>query len=70
MHICKKFLTAVAAAYNDKARVGAKIARFDILKKRWDFRSNPLDPHYGDLVGRFIFDVGEAQQRAGAQLQP
>jgi len=55
--ICEKFLVAAANATNRKARPGERITQFEIQKWRWDFRSNPLDPKYGEQVESFIFDI-------------
>ena len=54
---CKKFLAAAASAYNRKATPNRKITEYQIEKWIWDFLSNPSDPHYGNLVERFILDI-------------
>ena len=57
LDICKKFLAAAASAYNEKAPPNGKITQYQIEKWIWDFLSNPSDPHYGNFVDRFIFDI-------------
>ena len=57
VEICRKFLTANAAAYNRKARPGRKITAYELQVWTWDFRSNPGDTNYGTLTKRFIFEV-------------
>jgi hypothetical protein len=57
VEICKKFLEQAAAVYNIQARPGERIRGFEIQKKRWDFRSKPLDPDHGEIVDRFTFEV-------------
>jgi len=65
--ICEKFLHAVASADN-KAHPGEKVTKYEIQVLRWDFRSNPSDPNYGNVIGRFIYEIkagGQAQQKGG-----
>jgi len=57
--LCKKFLTAMATAYNQKARPGRKVTAYELQVWTWDFRSNPGDPHYGNLTKRFTFEIEE-----------
>jgi len=57
--ICEKFLTAEASAYNKKTRPGRKVKAYEIQVWTWDFRSNPGDPHYGNLTKRFTFEIEE-----------
>jgi len=57
--ICKKFLMAEASAYNQKAGPGKKVKAYEIQVWIWDFRSNPRDPHYGNMTKRFTFEVNE-----------
>jgi predicted DCC family thiol-disulfide oxidoreductase YuxK len=54
INTCKKLLTAEASVYNKKARPGGKITHYEIQLWTWDFRANPLDPHHGNLVKRFV----------------
>ncbi len=53
--LCKKYLAAVAAAYNARAAPGKKITGFEVQKWTWDFRSAPGDPAHGVLAGRVVF---------------
>jgi predicted DCC family thiol-disulfide oxidoreductase YuxK len=55
--ICEKFLHVTASAYNKKARPGETITKYEFQRWIWDFRSNPLDPNYGNLTERFIFEI-------------
>ena len=57
LELCKKFLTAAAAAYNRKAEAGKRVRQYEIERWAWDFRSHPLDPHYGALTDRFSFEI-------------
>jgi len=59
VEICKKFLRAEASAYNRKARPGRKVKAYEIQVWIWDFRSNPGDPHYGNMTKRFTFEINE-----------
>jgi predicted DCC family thiol-disulfide oxidoreductase YuxK len=52
---CKRYLTAVAAAYNRRASPGKRLTEFEIQKWDWDFVANPTDPSYGVLSERFVF---------------
>jgi predicted DCC family thiol-disulfide oxidoreductase YuxK len=54
IYSCKRFLTAEASVYNNKARPGGKITHYEIQQWIWDFRANPLDPQHGNLVKRFV----------------
>jgi predicted DCC family thiol-disulfide oxidoreductase YuxK len=57
---CRKFMIALGSAYNSNARPGEKIEQIEIQEWRSDFRSNPLDPKYDNLVGRVTVDVALA----------
>ena len=50
-------MIALGSAYNSNARPGEKIEQIEIQEWRSDFRSNPLDPEYGNLVGRVTVDL-------------
>jgi hypothetical protein len=56
-HVCRTFLAASAAAYNRRARPGAKVTQLEIQAREWDFASNPSDPEYGRWVDRFVLDL-------------
>src|SRR5262245_42453381 len=58
VELCTKFLTAMATAYNQKARPGGRITAYELQLWTWDFRSNPRDPHYGTLTKRVTFEIG------------
>ena len=55
--MCRAFLAASGAAYNRKARPGAKVTQIEIQAWSWDFRANPTDPQYGRLADRFVLDI-------------
>jgi predicted DCC family thiol-disulfide oxidoreductase YuxK len=55
--VCEKFFIASAAAYNLHRWPGNRLTRYEIQTWKWDFVSNPRDPHYGQLAKRFIVDV-------------
>jgi predicted DCC family thiol-disulfide oxidoreductase YuxK len=57
VEICKKFLSAAAAAYNKKARPGERVTQYEIQVWNWDFRAYPFDPNYGSLTQRFVFEI-------------
>jgi predicted DCC family thiol-disulfide oxidoreductase YuxK len=57
VEICKKFLSAAAAAYNNKAQPGRRLTHYEIQVWNWDFRSHPFDTHYGNLTDRFVFEI-------------
>ncbi len=59
--VCKRFLTVNASAYNRIAPWGEKITQYEIQLWRWDFRSNPSDPHYGKVVERFVLEIERAE---------
>jgi len=57
VELCKKFLSAAAAAYNKKAQPGERVTQYEIQVWIWDFRSYPFDPNYGKLTDRFAFEI-------------
>jgi hypothetical protein len=57
VEICKKFLSAAAAAYNKKARPGERVTQYEIQVWNWDFHAYPFDPNYGSLTQRFVFEI-------------
>jgi len=57
VEICKKFLSAAAAAYNKKAQPGERVTQYEIQVWIWDFLSYPFDPNYGKLTDRFVFEI-------------
>jgi predicted DCC family thiol-disulfide oxidoreductase YuxK len=65
--LCKRYLTAVAAAHNSSASPGRRITEFEIQKWDWDFIAHPADPRYGILSERAVFVIkaggGVSQQR-------
>jgi hypothetical protein len=57
IQICEEFLNTAGSVYNKKARPGGKITHYEIQLWTWDFRTNPLDPQYGNLVERFVHQI-------------
>jgi hypothetical protein len=57
VELCKKFLSAAAAAYNKKAQPGERVMQYEIQVWIWDFLSYPSDPNYGKLTDRFAFEI-------------
>jgi predicted DCC family thiol-disulfide oxidoreductase YuxK len=57
LDICRKSLAALGSAYNKKAPPGEKLRAYELQKWEWDFRANPSDPQYGNMVGRFVFNL-------------
>jgi predicted DCC family thiol-disulfide oxidoreductase YuxK len=57
VEICKKFLSAAAAAYNKKAHPGERVTQYEIQMWSWDFLSYPSDPNYGKLTDRFTLEI-------------
>lgn len=55
--MCKKFLTAAAAAYNKKVRPGERVTQYEVQTWLWDFLSHPSDENYGRLIDRFVLDI-------------
>jgi len=55
--VCEKFLVANASAYNLKRWPGNRLTHYEIQTWKWDFVSNPRDPHHGELDNRFVVDV-------------
>jgi hypothetical protein len=57
VEVSRKYLSAIASAYNSKASPGARLTELEIQKWRWDFRAHPSDPMHGVLSDRFVFAV-------------
>jgi predicted DCC family thiol-disulfide oxidoreductase YuxK len=57
VELCKKFLSAAAAAYNKKVQPGERVTQYEIQVWLWDFCSYPFDPNYGKLTDRFAFEI-------------
>jgi hypothetical protein len=57
VEICTKFLSAAAAAYNQKVPPGERVTQYEIQVWNWDFRAYPFDPNYGSLTQRFVFEI-------------
>ena len=62
---CKKFLHAAASAHNKKAVPGEKVTKYEIQEWKWDHRSNPSDPHHGNLTKRLIFEIDAGREGSG-----
>jgi hypothetical protein len=61
--LCKKYLAAVASAYNSRVLPGKRITELEIQKWTWDFVADPSDPHHGVLSARFVFEVPQRPGR-------
>lgn len=59
LYLCDKLLNSLASVHNKKVSAGQKIKRFEVQGWSWNFRDNPSDPNYGELVNRHIFNVEE-----------
>lgn len=57
VNICNKLLNTIGSVHNKKASVSEKIEQFEIQLWDWNFRANPTDPKYGDLVNRHIHKI-------------
>jgi predicted DCC family thiol-disulfide oxidoreductase YuxK len=57
LDICRKSLAVLGSAYNKKVPPGEKLTAYEIQKWEWNFRANPSDPQYGNMVDRFVFDI-------------
>jgi predicted DCC family thiol-disulfide oxidoreductase YuxK len=55
--ICKRFLSAAAAAYNKRALPGERITHYEIQSWTWDFLSYRFDKNYGNMTERFILEI-------------
>ena len=53
--ICRKFLAASLAAYNQKSQPRRTGAGYEIHKVIWDYRVTPEDPMYGRVAERYVF---------------
>jgi predicted DCC family thiol-disulfide oxidoreductase YuxK len=58
--VSRKYLVAVAAAYNSRALPGRRLTELEIQKWQWDYLANPSDEKYGLLSDRFVFDARES----------
>jgi predicted DCC family thiol-disulfide oxidoreductase YuxK len=67
--VCKKFLSAAAAAYNKKAQPGDRVTQYEIEVWSWDFNSHPFDPDYGDLTDRFVFEINTGTALRGMTVE-
>jgi predicted DCC family thiol-disulfide oxidoreductase YuxK len=69
VEVCKKFLSAAASAYNKKAQPGQGVTQYELQAWIWDFRSYPLDPNYGKLTDRFIFEINTGRALSEKTLE-
>jgi predicted DCC family thiol-disulfide oxidoreductase YuxK len=69
VEICKKFLSAAAAAYNKKAQPGERVTQYEIQVWSWDFLSYPSDPNYGKLTDRFAFEINTGRALREKKLE-
>jgi predicted DCC family thiol-disulfide oxidoreductase YuxK len=69
VELCKKFLSAAAAAYNKKAQPGERVTQYEIQIWIWDFLSYPFDPNYGNLTDRFAFEINTGRALREKKLE-
>ena len=69
VELCKKFLSAAAAAYNKKAQPGERVMQYEIQVWIWDFLSYPSDPNYGKLTDRFAFEINTGRALREKKLE-
>jgi len=55
--LCDEFLAASLQAANLALEDTRQIMGFEIQLWEWDFRENPEDPSYGDVVDRYRYPV-------------
>lgn len=55
--LCDEFLAASLQAANRALEDTRQIIGFEIQLWEWDFRENPEDPSYGDVVDRYRYPV-------------
>ena len=53
--VCRKFLSATMAVYNQKSGSRDKFTGLEVEKWEWDFRASPDDPMYGRIAERYVF---------------
>jgi predicted DCC family thiol-disulfide oxidoreductase YuxK len=67
VEVSRKYLAAVASAYNRRTVPGRRVTEFEIQKWEWDFLAHPSDARYGTLSDRFVYAVqaGDSVSRRG-----
>lgn len=56
LYICDQYLGALADAYNaNPSHSENEIETFEVQRKQWDFKANPEDKNFGEIVGRHAF---------------
>jgi len=63
LDLCKKTLSILGAAYNEKAAPGEKLTGLEIQRWKWDFRAAPEDPQHGHLDAQFIGQIQPQRSR-------
>jgi hypothetical protein len=67
--ICRKYLTANLAAYNQKVRPEDRLTGYEIDQLTWDFQAAPDDPDHGRVADRYVLSPFESssdsRERAG-----
>ena len=70
LYVCDEYLGALASAYNSQpGHSDNKIQEIDVQRKKWDFKTNPLDKNFGNVVGNYALNISEVQKNAPAQKQ-
>ncbi len=60
IYVCNEYLDALAAAYNSEPRhENDAIEKLEVQRKKWDFKANPLDTDYGDIIGRYDLSMNK-----------
>jgi predicted DCC family thiol-disulfide oxidoreductase YuxK len=55
--LCRKTLSILGSAYNDRARSRDNLTHLEIQRWRWDFGSRPRDPDHGEIDARLVAEV-------------
>lgn len=57
-YVCDEYLEALAAAYNSQPNhTSNEIKKIEVQRKKWDFKAEPLDEHFGSVINRYDLDI-------------
>ena len=62
--VLRAFLDAAARRANAEAAPGRRIVRFELERRRWDFRAHPADPSRGATLAVLVHDVDAVPEQA------
>ena len=63
VHICNNFFAKAGSVYNRRLSPQDKAVRFESQLWEWDFKSNPDDPNYGEIIQQHVYHVdGEKEE--------